>query len=149
MAHRRGVEVGIPERFLRTTVPSARAQPPRELTTDMVGSWYRNNETMFLLRIPSSGARLPMAVRRYLDSDAGRHTRQGCKCRHRTPWYAVPDGRVPGFFLSCMAGRTPKLVKNAADASCANALHGVEEAVATLRSWRRFGEYAHWRMSRL
>ena len=56
------VEAGIPERFLQTTVPSARILPPRELTTDMVGSWHRNDETMFLLRIPSNGARLPAAA---------------------------------------------------------------------------------------
>lgn len=134
------VEAGIPERFLQTTVPSARILPPRELTTDMVGSWHRNDETMFLLRIPSNGTRLPTAVRRYLDSDAGRHARQGYKCRHRTPWYAVPDVRVPDFFLSYMAGRTPKLVKNAANASCANALHGVTlrrtaHGAALQRAW--------------
>ena len=118
-------KAGIPARFLQTTVPSARVLPPRELTTDMVGSWHRNDATMFLLRIPGNGAHLPAAVRRYLDSDAGQRARQAYKCRQRTPWYAVPDVRVPDFFLSYMAGRTPKLVKNAANASCANALHGV------------------------
>ena len=118
----------IPARFLQTTVPNARVLPTRELTLDMVAAWHRNDATMFLLRIAAHGpraGRLPNAVRRYLDSDAGRRARQGYKCRHRTPWYAVPDVRVPDFFLSYMAGRTPKLVKNAANASCANALHGI------------------------
>ena len=118
-------KAGIPARFLQTTVSSARVLPLGELTKDTVDSWRRNDETMFLLRILSNGTRLPTAVRRYLDSDAGQRARQGYKCRHRTPWYAVPDVRVPDFFLSYMAGRTPKLVKNAANASCANALHGV------------------------
>ena len=118
-------KAGIPARFLQTTVSSARVLPLGELTKDTVDSWHRNDATMFLLRIPGNGARLPVAVRRYLDSDAGQCARQGYKCRHRTPWYAVPDVRVPDFFLSYMAGRTAKLVKNTANASCANALHGV------------------------
>ena len=121
-------KAAIPKRFLQTTVPSARVLPPKELTRDMVDSWHRNNATMFLLRIAARGpsaARLPKAVRRYLDSEAGQHARQAYKCRHRTPWYVVPDVRVPDFFLSYMAGRTAKLVKNEANAACANALHGV------------------------
>lgn len=121
-------KAGIPPRFLQTTVPNARVLPPTELTARVVASWRRNDEAMLLLRIPSSGrrdAQLPKAVRRYLDSDAGQRARQAYKCRHRTPWYAVPDVRVPHFFLSYMAGRAPKLVKNAAGASCANALHAL------------------------
>ena len=130
-------KAAIPKRFLQTTVPSARILPPRELTRDMVESWHRNDETMFLLRISAhgpSGERLPQAVRRYLESDAGQRARQAYKCRNRTPWYAVPDVRVPDFFLSYMAGRTPKLVRNEANASCANALHGVRLHRAAHRS---------------
>lgn len=126
------MQAGIPPRFLQTTVPNARVLPPTELTSRVVASWRRNDQTMFLLRIPATGpwsgrraVQLPQAVRRYLDSDAGQQARQAYKCRHRTPWYSVPDVRVPHFFLSYMAGRAPKLVKNTAGASCANALHAL------------------------
>ena len=144
LAPSRAAQAGIPPRFLHTTVPNARVLPPMELTATVVASWRRNDEAMLLLRIPTSGRRcqLPKAVRQYLDSDAGQRARQAYKCRHRTPWYAVPDVRVPHFFLSYMAGRAPKLVKNAAGASCANALHALrlrraDDSSASQRSLQR------------
>ena len=77
-----------------------------------------------LLRIPKD-ADLPAAVSEYLESDRGRQVRKGYKCRMRNPWYSVPDVRVPDFFLTCMSGRTPNLVRNRAAATCTNAVHGV------------------------
>ena len=47
------------------------------------------------------------------------------QCRMRTPWYSVPDVRVPDFFLTYMSGRMPNLVRNRAAATCTNAVHGV------------------------
>ena len=79
---------------------------------------------MLLLRIPKA-ASVPPRVRSYLNSAAGQSARQAYKCRNRTPWYSVPDVRVPDFFLTYMAGRAPNLVRNAAGASCTNALHRV------------------------
>ena len=114
----------IPEGLLQTTVRSARLLPQRQLTAASVERWRRDDEPMLLLRIPKA-ASVPAPVRRYLDSAAGRSARQAYKCRHRTPWYSVPDVRVPDFFLTYMAGRAPNLVRNAARASCSNALHGV------------------------
>ena len=145
LAPSHAAKAGIPPRFLQTTVPNARALPPTELTSRVVASWRRNDEAMLLLRIPTNGrygAQLPKAVRQYLDSDAGQRARQAYKCRHRTPWYSVPDVRVPHFFLSYMAGRAPKLVKNAAGASCANALHALrlrrtDNSVAYQRALQR------------
>ena len=114
----------IPKGLLQTTVRSARLLPQRQLTLANVDRWRRDDEPMLLLRIPKA-ASVPASVRRYLDSPAGRSARQAYKCRHRTPWYSVPDVRVPDFFLTYMAGRVPNLVRNAARASCSNALHGV------------------------
>ena len=119
-AHR----AGIPERLLQTTVRSARVLPPRELIRAHVDRWKRDDEPMLLLRLPKEAA-VPAPVRRYLDCAAGRKARETYKCRHRTPWYSVPDVRVPPFFLTYMAGRAPNLVRNAVGASCSNALHGV------------------------
>ena len=115
---------GIPDALLQPTVRSGRLLPERELTLGTVDRWRRNDDPMLLLRIPK-GAAVPARVQRYLGSDAGRRARQAYKCRCRTPWYAVPDVRVPDFFLTYMAGRAPNLVRNAAGASSTNTLHGV------------------------
>ena len=115
---------GIPEGLLQTTVRSARVLPQRQLTAANVACWRRADEPMLLLRIPKT-ATVPAPVRRYLDSAAGLSAREGYKCRNRTPWYSVPDVRVPDFFLAYMAGRSPNLVRNAARATCSNALHGI------------------------
>ena len=79
---------------------------------------------MMLLRIPKD-ADLPSVVSKYLDTDRGQQVRKGYKCRMRTPWYSVPDVRVPDFFLTYMSGRMPNLVRNCAAATCTNAVHGV------------------------
>ena len=118
-------KAGIPSTLLHPTVRSARVLPPREVTRQTVDSWRRSDDPMLLLRIPK-GTQVPARVRRYLDSDAGVRAREGYKCRHRSPWYSVPDVRVPDFFLTYMAGRAPSLVKNAAGATCSNALHAVQ-----------------------
>ena len=117
-------KAGIPDALLQTTVRNARVLPQRELTPATVDCWRRNDDPMLLLRIPKA-ASVPARVRRYLDSAAGRSAREAYKCRHRKPWYSVPDVRVPDFFLTYMAGRAPNLVRNAAGASCTNTLHGV------------------------
>lgn len=131
---------GIPHDLLQTTVRTARALPASELTADAVSRWRRNDEPMLLLRIPKT-ATVPTRVRRYLDGAGGQRARLAYKCRHRNPWYSVPDVRVPDFFLSYMAGRAANLVRNAAGAACTNALHGVRlkrPALASdlLAAWR-------------
>ena len=110
---------------------SARVLPQEELTQQTVDSWRRSDEPMLLLRIPK-GAEVPARVQRYLESDAGARAREAYKCRHRSPWYSVPDVRVPDFFLTYMAGRAPHLVKNAVGATCSNALHGVKLRLPSL-----------------
>ena len=133
-------KAGIPNDLLQTTVRSARALPVGELTADTVGGWHRNDEPMLLLRIPKT-APVPAKVRRYLDGADGRRAREAYKCRHRNPWYSVPDVRVPDFFLTYMAGRAANLVRNAAGAACTNALHAVRLRSPTsagdlLGAWR-------------
>ena len=133
-------KAGIPQGLLQTTVRSARALPEGELTPDAVGCWRRNNDPMLLLRIPKT-APVPAKVRRYLDGAEGQRAREAYKCRHRNPWYSVPDVRVPDFFLSYMAGRAASLVRNAAGAACTNALHAVRLRTPTsagdlLGAWR-------------
>lgn len=115
---------GIPDEFLHPTVRNGRVLPARTLSHDTIEEWRRSDEPMLLLRIPK-GARLPAPVKEYLDSEKGQQARQTYKCRNRSPWYSVPDVRVPAFFLTYMSGVSPSLVKNAAAATCTNALHAV------------------------
>ena len=124
-------KAGIPSTLLQATVRSARVLPQGELTQQAVDSWRRSDEPMLLLRIPKD-AQVPARVQRYLEGDAGVRARKAYKCRHRSPWYSVPDVRVPDFFLTYMAGRAPHLVKNAVGATCSNALHGVTLRLPTL-----------------
>ena len=124
---------GIPARFLQPTVRSARALPPEELTIDTVGRWRHNDDPMLLLRIPKT-KHVPAKVQGYLDGAAGQEAREAYKCRHRKPWYSVPDVRVPDFFLTYMAGQAANLVGNAARTSCTNALHGVRVRCPTLEA---------------
>lgn len=130
----------IPAGFLHPTVRASRMLPPGRLTAESLDRWRRNDEPMLLLRIRKDDD-LPMSVRRYLDTDAGRAARTSFKCRTRTPWYAVPDIRVPDFFLTYMSGRSPNLVRNLSTASCTNTMHGVHlhdksAASQLIRIWR-------------
>ncbi len=117
-------EWGIPDAFLSPTVRTSRGLPSGELTARTVGAWRQANDPMLPLHIPRDAA-LPDGVSKYLDSEAGHRARESYKCRNRDPWYVVPDVRVPDFFLTYMAGVSPNLVRNAAAATCTNALHAV------------------------
>ena len=130
----------IPERFTRPTVRNSRLLPAGELTGDTLDAWRRADERMLLLCLPK-GASPPAAVAGYLDSAAGRKARQAYKCRQREPWYCVPQVAAPDFFLAYMAGRAPALVRNAASATCCNALLAVrlrDRRLATrlMPAWR-------------
>lgn len=84
-----------------------------QITKATVDDWKRSDDQVLLLRLTRE-LELPSAVRRYLDSSAGKEARQGYKCRNRSPWYAVPDVQVPDYVMSYMSGRSVNLVKNVA-----------------------------------
>src|SRR5262249_17356747 len=105
------VRWGIPAAFLHPTVRNGRALPPRRLTAATVERWWRNDDPVLLLRLPKH-ADVPAPVHKYLDTEAGHRAREAYKCRIRDPWYVVPDGQVPDFFLTYMSGRTPILVRH-------------------------------------
>ena len=114
----------IPPRFLLPTVRNGKVLPDRDLTDRTVEQWQRRDEPMMLLRVPRN-AELAPGVAKYLATEDGRQARQAYKCRMRTPWYSVPDVKIPDFFLTYMSGRAPSLVRNSAAATCTNAIHGV------------------------
>jgi len=129
----------IPRSFLQPTVRNGRVLPDRELTAATVERWQRRDEPMMLLRLPKN-AELPSGIARYLATEQGRQARRAYKCRMRTPWYSVPDVKVPDFFLTYMSGRTPSLVRNSAAATCTNAIHAVrvhheEDVDLIIRRW--------------
>jgi adenine-specific DNA-methyltransferase len=64
-------------------------------------------------------------VQDYLNSSGAKKARATFKCRNRTPWYVVPDVRVPDAFLSYMSGEGPQLMANKAGCTCTNSIHAV------------------------
>jgi len=123
----------IPSALLQPTLRNGRAMPAGPITPATVAMWKERDEKMLLLRLCRSHD-LPLAVKHYLDSSAGREARLGYKCRNRTPWYAVPDVQVPEYFMSYMSGRTANLIGNKAAVSCTNSVHGVRVRDADLAS---------------
>ena len=116
--------LGIPSVFLQPSLRNGRAMPDNQITKATVDAWTKSDDQVLLLRL-NRDQELPKAVRHYLDSSAGREARLGYKCRHRSPWYAVPDVQIPDFVMSYMSGRNVNLVRNAAGVSCTNSIHSV------------------------
>lgn len=114
----------IPASMLQPAIRNGRMLPAAVLSRVALDHLVRADEPVHLLRL-HRGQRIPAAVRRYLDSPAGQAAREAYKCRMRDPWYAVPDVKVPHYFLSYMSGRTVSLVRNDAGATCPNTLHCV------------------------
>ena len=130
---------GIPPTLLHPSVRNSRVLPARQITPKTVESWRKADAPALLLRL-QRGTKVPIAVRRYLDSEAGQIARTAYKCRKREPWYAVPDVQVPDFVLTYMSGRSVSLVRNSASVTCTNTVHGVrirDQALAAklLPSW--------------
>lgn len=115
---------GIPAKVLQPAIRNGRMLPDAVLGKTAVAQLLRDDEPVQLLRL-RRGQELPRAVIRYLDSSAGHEAREAYKCRMRDPWYAVPDVKVPDYFLSYMSGRSVSLVRNDAQATCPNTLHCV------------------------
>lgn len=129
----------IPAEFLLPSLRNGRAMPSQQITKATVAQWKRSDEQVMLLRL-TRGQEIPVSVRRYLDSSAGREARMGYKCRNRSPWYAVPDVQVPDFMMSYMSGRATNLVRNTAGVTCTNSVHSVrvrdkEAAAKVLPHW--------------
>ena len=133
--------LGIPPELLHPTVRNGRALPVEQLTKATIDKWRAADEPVMLLRLPKvTKAKLPTAVRRYLDSSDGVEAREAYKCRVRDPWFSVPDVQMPDYFLSYMSGVSANLVRNAGGATCTNSVHGVR--VRDVDAMRRVVK--HW-----
>ena len=116
---------GVPDQYLHQCVRNGRCLAGQAINNSTVEAWRRRDEAILLLRLSRSDS-LPIAVKRYLDSAAGRTARLAYKCRSREPWYVVPDVSVPDAFLSYMSGTTPSLVANHAKCVGTNSVHVVK-----------------------
>ncbi len=117
--------LGIPDEFLLPSIRNSRYVAGSVIDDADVGNWLKRDEPVFLLRIPPR-AEVPGAVRAYLDTAEGRRAKAAYKCRHRTPWYTVPDVRRPEFVLTYMSGKSPALAVNRGRCTCTNALLAVD-----------------------
>jgi adenine-specific DNA-methyltransferase len=121
----------IDPHYLHPSVRNGRAMPKRQITKATLEAWERSDDKMLLLRL-QRGQDLPANIWRYLDSAAGKEARGGYKCRHRTPWYAVPDVQIPDYVMGYMSGRAVNLVRNFAGVTCTNSVHSVRVKDAAL-----------------
>ncbi len=116
--------LGIPRRFLKPSLRRSSFLPEKAVTSNTVKDWLERDEPVLLLDIPPD-EKLPKQLKQYLDSESGRAAKTAYKCRVRSPWYCVPDVRVPDAFLGYMSGLTPNLVANHAGCVCTNSIHAV------------------------
>jgi len=117
-------KLGIPGQFLQISVRNSRALPPTQLNAAVVRRWLREDRPSLLLRLQKD-SHLPPSLKKHLSSSRAKEASSAYKCRSRDPWYAVPDVKIPHFFLSYMSGRSVAFVQNAARAACTNSLHTV------------------------
>ena len=115
----------LPEKYLRVTVRNTEQLPSQVITNDTVRAWIASDEPVLLLDLNSAATPLPREVSDYLEEEQGIKARASYKCRHRNPWFAVPDIKVPDGFLSVMSGTRPSLVRNEAGCVCTNSLHAI------------------------
>lgn len=118
-------ELALPQSLLQPTLRNSRYIRNGSVSRQLVQQWLRDDEPILLLNIPKGLKDIPNSVRCHLDSVEGKQVRLGYKCRHREPWYSVPDVHIPAFFLTYLSGRRVGLVRNDAGVTCTNALHYV------------------------
>ena len=115
---------GIPSAFLRPAVRNGRALTGHSVTARTVRKWLKDDEQVLLLKLAADTS-LTSPLKRYLNSSAGREAQDTYKCRNRSPWYVVPDVKVPHAFLAYMSGYGPALVANRASCVGTNSVHTV------------------------
>ena len=118
-------DLGIAKKWLVPSVRNGRVLRASQIEIGDVAEWIEQDEPCLLLKIPSS-TEIDRSLRKYLETDAARTASQAFKCRVRSPWYAVPDVRVPSAFLSYMSGDRPSLVQNGARCTGTNSVHLVD-----------------------
>jgi len=114
----------IPRSLLRPTVRNGRALNGHPISDATVRRWLEDDEQILLLHLTARTA-ISDSLKKYLNSDAARAAQKTYKCRNRSPWYAVPDVKVPDAFLSYMSSEGPALVANHSGCVATNSVHTV------------------------
>jgi adenine-specific DNA-methyltransferase len=74
---------------------------------------------------PSQDGDLGASVKEYIRKGEKAEIHRRYKCRVRDPWWRPPAISAPDLFLTYMSHRFPRLIENAAEATCLNTFHGV------------------------
>lgn len=86
-----------------------------------------NNHPAFLLRLPDVPFEaLPGPAQKYVTMGEEKEINKGYKCRIRKHWYTVPSVWTPQAFMLRQVHAYPKLVVNAAEATCTDTIHRVK-----------------------
>ena len=92
--------------------------------------WLANVEKQspaFLLNPPDEPFyRLPMELKEYVTSGEEKGLNKGYKCRIRNRWYVVPSVWIPHAFMLRQVHNYPKIILNAAAATCTDTIHRVQ-----------------------
>jgi hypothetical protein len=115
-------QLGLSRTFLRPIVDRAAHLPGLSFAARDHYRLLKNGRPSLLLSIPER-AEISAPLATYLESgrQRGIHTRY--KCKVRSPWFCVQDGRVPNAFLHYMSSAVPHVVLNSSGATCTNAIH--------------------------
>jgi adenine-specific DNA-methyltransferase len=114
-------------RVAALALPELALTPIVERPSDLGGLLASNTEANHLLNLAGkSGLDTQPAIAAYLAAGETSEINQGYKCRHRTPWYAVPISRSPAdAFLPYMSHRAPRVIANPTGAYSTNLIHAV------------------------
>jgi adenine-specific DNA-methyltransferase len=92
--------------------------------------WLANVEKQspaFLLNSPDEPLyRLPIELKEYVTSGEEKGLNKGYKCRIRNRWYVVPSIWIPHAFMLRQVHNYPKIILNAAAATCTDTIHRVQ-----------------------
>jgi adenine-specific DNA-methyltransferase len=95
---------GLPQKSLRNTLTASRS-------LSGTGIWTSSISPDNTRRLFYPDGDLSAEERRYIQKGEADKVDSGYKCSRRTPWYKVPDVRVPDLFLSVFK-ESPTLVSN-------------------------------------
>jgi len=92
--------------------------------------WMNNVERQspaFLLQSPDVPFYcLPDELKEYVTNGEEKGLNKGYKCRIRNRWYVVPSVWVPQAFMLRQVHHYPKIILNAAEATCTDTIHRVK-----------------------
>lgn len=121
---------GVPERFLRPVLSSAKAF--KGLTTGTTPPPFERQTLMLTVKSKLESA----AVKRYLDSMVPGEIANNVTFAKRYPWFALDDGAVPDGFLGSLFHVGPRLILNELGINATNSVFRIYMAGQSLSRQR-------------